>query len=62
MRKLIWLILAVLVFAACGNLYQRFYENTRSVRDSRRSPAERAIAPSPSYDQYKREREGKSQQ
>ena len=63
MRWLILLILAaVLGFTACGDLYKRIYENTRSVQNSRRTPAERAVSPTPSYDQYKKEREGKPQE
>lgn len=58
-----WMILlAVLELAACSDLPQRIYENMRSLRDSRRTPAERAVAPSPSYEEYKREREGKPQE
>ena len=59
--KRILFLLAVLGLAvvACSDPYRRIYENMRSVRDSKRTPAERAIAPSPSYDEYKKEREGK---
>jgi hypothetical protein len=58
--KRILLLLAVLgLAAACSDPYRRIYENMRSVRDSKRTPAERAISPSPSYDEYKKEREGK---
>ncbi len=53
------LLFAVLALAACSELPQRVYENVRTIRDSRRTPAERAVAPSPTYEEYKQEIEGK---
>jgi hypothetical protein len=53
------ILMTTLGLVACDSMGQRIYENMRSIRDSRRSPAERTVAPSPSYDEYKKEREGK---
>ncbi len=53
-------ILAVLALTACGEDPARnMYEGIRGHNDARRTPNERAISPSPSYDSYKKEREQK---
>ena len=54
--------MTALGLVACDNMGQRVYENTNRIRDSKRSPAERAIAPTPSYKEYKKEREGASKE
>ena len=55
-----FVILIILLLTACGSdFYQGLYEGVKSVNDAKRTPAARAISPTPSYDTYKKEREQK---
>ncbi|MDO8312976.1 MAG: hypothetical protein Q7T25_13665 [Sideroxyarcus sp.] len=55
-----FVIFMSLLLAACSSdFYQGLYEGVKSVNDAKRTPAERAISPIPSYNTYKKEREQK---
>jgi hypothetical protein len=48
----------VMLLAACGDdPYRNLYNGISSNNDAKRSAAERAAAPAPSYDSYKKERD-----
>lgn len=50
--------LLCLTLSACGSdPYRGVYEAVKSRNESTQTPAERSVTPSPSYDQYKKERE-----
>lgn len=51
-------ILMVITLAGCGNdPYRGMYDAVKSRNESTRTPTERSVTPTPSYDQYKKERE-----
>jgi hypothetical protein len=52
-------LLAALTLAACADPARNLYEGIKTGNDAKRSPNERAMTPTPSYDEYKKEREGK---
>jgi len=57
MKRILFLI-AILLLAACSEDPSRhLYEGIKGSNDAKRSPNDRAMAPSPSYDEYKKERE-----
>lgn len=58
MHKKRILLFAALLLVACTDPYRRIYEGARSNADAKRTPAERATAPSAPYDAYRKEREG----
>lgn len=58
--KLFHLLLLALLLTACSDPSRNLYEGIRNNNDARRSPAERAMKPMPSYDEYKKELEGKT--
>ena len=50
--------LAALLLAACNSdPYQGVYEGIKNRNDSMKTPTERAVSTTPSYDKYKKERE-----
>ncbi len=53
------ILLTALLLAACADPYRNLYDGIQNNNDAKRSPSERAISPTPSYDEYKKEREGK---
>jgi hypothetical protein len=53
------ILLTALWLAACSDPYRNLYDGIQTNNDAKRSPNERAISPTPSYDEYKKEREGK---
>jgi hypothetical protein len=59
MRKLYLLILLSCgSLSACGNdPYQGYYEGIKNQNELKKTPQERAMNPSPSYDTYKKERD-----
>ncbi len=58
--KPIFVLLAALGLASCaGDPYQGLYEGIKGNNDAKRTPTERATTPTPSYDDYKKEREQK---
>ncbi|MBU1424155.1 MAG: hypothetical protein KKH12_05010 [Gammaproteobacteria bacterium] len=57
--KYLFMLLTVLWLAACADPYRNLYDGIQTNNDAKRSPTERAISPAPSYDEYKKEREGK---
>ena len=57
MKRILFLI-AILLLAACSEDPSRnLYQGIKASNDAKRSPNDRAMAPSPSYDEYKKERE-----
>ncbi len=57
--KCIPALLSLVLLAACtGDPYQGVYEGIKNNNDAKKTPAERATSPTPSYDKYKKEREG----
>lgn len=59
MRYLLVLLTALLL-AACADPYRNLYDGIQNNNDVKRSPNERAISPTPGYDEYKKEREDKT--
>lgn len=50
--------LLCLTLAGCGNdPYRGMYDAVKIRNESTRTPTERSVTPTPSYDQYKKERE-----
>jgi hypothetical protein len=59
MKRILFPI-AILLLAACSEDPSRnLYEGIKGSNDAKRTPNDRAISPSPSYDDYKKEREQK---
>lgn len=53
-------VLVSLALTACGSdPYRGMYEAVKSRNESTQTPAERSVTPTPSYDQYQKERETK---
>ena len=57
--KRILLVLTALLLTACSDPARNLYNVIKNNNDAKRSPTERAMTPTPSYDEYKKEREGK---
>jgi len=57
--KRILFVLTALLLAACSDPARNLYNGIKNNNDAKRSPTERAMTPTPSYDEYKKEREGK---
>ena len=55
MRYLLTLCMA-LTLSACADPERNLYEGVRSSNDAQRTPNERAMTPTPGYDEYKKER------
>ena len=51
--------LAALILTACADPARNLYDGIKANNDAKRSPSERAMTPTPSYDEYKKEREAK---
>jgi hypothetical protein len=58
--KYLLTLLGALTLAACADPARNLYDGIQSNRDIKRSPSERTMSPTPSYDEYKKDREGKS--
>ena len=58
MKRLLVLPIALLL-VACADPARNLYDGIKNNNDAKRSPSDRAMSPTPSYDEYKREREGK---
>jgi hypothetical protein len=56
--KYLLILLTALLLAACADPYRNLYDGIQTNNDAKRSPQERAISPTPSYDEYQKEREG----
>lgn len=56
--KTLWLF-SVLVLVGCADPARNLYEGIKANNDAKRTPTERAVTPTPSYDQYKKERENR---
>ena len=53
-------VLGSLFISGCGSdPYRGVYEAVKSRNESTQTPAERSVTPTPSYDQYQKERETK---
>ena len=53
-------MLATILLVACtGDPYRNVYEGIKNNNDAKKTPTERATSPTPSYEQYKKERENK---
>ena len=55
--KLLTVSILLLMLAACADPARNVYEGIQLNKDIQQSPQERAMKPTPSYDQYKRESE-----
>ena len=56
--KILLALLATLPLAACmDDPYRSLYDGIRNRNELKKTPIERANYPSPSYDEYKRERD-----
>ncbi len=56
------ILLALLLLAGCSNnTRQALYESIRTQNEVNKTPAERAITPSPGYREYESERESLKQ-
>jgi hypothetical protein len=54
-------LLATFFLTACGNdPYRGFYEGIKNQNESKKTPQEREMNPTPGYDAYKKERETQS--
>jgi hypothetical protein len=60
--KYILILAGALMLNACADPARNLYDGIQSNRDIQRSPSERAMTPTPSYDEYKKERESKTPQ
>jgi formaldehyde-activating enzyme involved in methanogenesis len=60
--KPLLILLTVLLVAACSDPSRNLYDGIKNNNDAKRSPSERAMTPTPSYDEYKKEREGKAKE
>jgi uncharacterized lipoprotein YmbA len=58
MKRFLFLLVALLL-AACSDPSRNLYDGIQNNKDAKRSPSERAMTPTPSYDEYKKERKGK---
>jgi hypothetical protein len=58
MNRFLFLLFSLLL-AACSDPARNLYDGIKTNNDAKRSPTERAMTPTPSYDEYKKEREGK---
>jgi hypothetical protein len=61
MKRFLMLPIALLL-VACSDPARNLYEGIKNNNDAKRSPSDRAMSPTPSYDEYKREREGKARE
>jgi hypothetical protein len=57
------ILLSSICFSGCASdPYQGVYEGIKNQNDSKKSPQEREMNPTPSYDAYKKERDSQSGQ
>jgi hypothetical protein len=56
------ILLTAFLLAACSNPSRNLYDGIQKNNDAKRSPNERAMTPTPGYDGYKKEREGKTKE
>ncbi len=61
MKRILFLLTALLL-VACSDPPRNLYDGIKNNNDAKRSPNERAMTPTPSYDEYKKEREGKTKE
>lgn len=55
------ILLTGTILSACrGDPFQGVYEGIKAQNESRQTPSERAMTPTPSYDAYKKERDKNS--
>lgn len=59
--KHFYLLLTILLAACANDPYRNVYENIKRRNEAMKSPIERVISPTPSYDAYKKERERQEQ-
>ncbi len=60
MTRTILIFATALSLAACGSdPFRDIYEGIKSRNDAQRTPTERAVSPTPTYDEYRKEREQK---
>jgi hypothetical protein len=59
MMKSLLVLLAVLALSACADPARNLYDGIKANNDAKKSPSERAMTPTPNYEEYKKEREGK---
>jgi hypothetical protein len=56
--KSLFVLLAMLSLTACADPARNLYDGIKANNEAKKSPGERAMTPTPSYDEYKKEREG----
>ena len=56
-NKTILIAMFVLISGCAGDLEHRVYDNIKNRDDRFKSPTERAMSPTPSYEAYRKERE-----
>lgn len=57
-KYFISLLLAFTLSAGCsGKMNRAFYEGIKTQNEAKKTPAEHAMAPTPSFDNYRKERE-----
>ena len=57
MKRLLLMSTVMLLTACADDPYRNLYDGITSNNDAKRSPTERAAAPAPSYDNYRKERD-----
>ncbi len=60
--KGVFVLLAVLLMSACADPARNLYDGIKANNDAKKSPGDRVMTPTPNYDEYKKEREGKSKE
>jgi uncharacterized lipoprotein YajG len=60
--KPLLILLTAFLLAACSDPSRNLYDGIQKNNDAKRSPNERAMTPTPGYDEYKKEREGKAKE
>lgn len=59
MKSIFFLSTALLLTACAEDPYRNMHAGIKGSNDAKRTPNERVVAPTPGYDEYKKEREQK---
>lgn len=55
--RIFWLVLTGVIAASCADPSRNLYNGIKMRNESMQTPEERAASPTPSYDQYRKERD-----